>query len=118
MHPQKSNRAGRIALLVILGPIVAILAVAVVIAAQGPDYTPAEEQFVTHQQSSLDADEALRYGNAICGMLESGGETMTAEWLAGVDDLSRLGAVRPNPDPISMFDARQIADAAGTYLCS
>lgn len=117
-QPRQSSRGGRIALAVVLGPIVAVLIAAVVIAAQGPDRTPAEEQFLAHQDSTLSEDEALRDGHAICGMLDAGGRTMTIEWLAGVDDFSRAGMVEPNPDPVSMFDARQVVEAADTYLCT
>lgn len=111
-RPSRRRQAWITAAIVGLG-----IAFAFSIANSGPDMTPTEQQFVDHQRSSLDVDEVLRYGHAVCDVLDTGGVEFTAEWLAGIDDLSRAGAVRPNPDPISMYDARQIATAADGYLC-
>lgn len=87
------------------------------LATSGPDLSPAEERFVTNQTSGLDDDEALRYGKASCDLLDSTGQAFTAQWLAGTDDFSQAGVVAANPDPISLYDARQIAAAAEQYLC-
>ncbi len=118
MHQQQQkSRAGMWVLVAVLGPVIAIIVAAIVVAASGSDRTAAEDEFLAHQQSSLSDDEALRDGHAICDMLATGGQAMTVEWLAGVDEFSRAGVVAANPNPISMFDARQIVEAADTYLC-
>ena len=91
--------------------------VAIVNGSDGDDRTPTEQEFLAHQDSTLDDDEALRYGDAACDLIESGGQQLTIEWLAGTDAFSRAGYVKPNPDPISIFDARQVTEAADAYLC-
>lgn len=102
--------------LVIAAAVVA-LALALTGAISGADRTPEEEAYLLALTVDMDEDLAVRAGHAACDVVSTSSERYAKEWLAGVDDLSRLGAVKANPNPLSAPEANAVVNAAVAHLC-
>lgn len=82
-----------------------------------PNRTREEDAYLAALTVNMDADLAVKAGHAACELIPAAGERFAKEWLAGVDDFSRLGAVKRNPNPLSPVEAYAVVEAAVTHLC-